>query len=143
MNLGLRSGASSKKQSMLAGFLGAGGALDSVDGIVHGSEHPFARAKRIHRAGFDEAFEHALVQKAGLDAFTEFVERFEFTLAEARFADSLGGVLPNILDGRETEADGLANRREVEIAFVSVRRKNRNAHAPRFDDALDLPLSAS
>src|SRR5260221_11092127 len=138
MDLGLRSGAASKKQSMLAGFLGAGGALDSVDGIVHGSEHPFARAKRIHRPGFDETFEHALVQEAGLDAFAEFVKRFEFTLAETGFADSLGGVLADVLDGRETKSDGLADRREVEIAFVDVRRKNRNAHAAGFVDVFHL-----
>ena len=73
-------GAAAEEQAVLAGFLGARGTLDGGDGVVHRSDHGFARAERIHGAGLDQAFEDALVEEAGLDAFAEIVERFEFTL---------------------------------------------------------------
>src|SRR5690242_10227943 len=104
--------------------------------MVYGSEHRLTRPKRIERAGLDEALENALVQKARFDALAEIIERFERSLRKLRLANGLGGVLANVFYGCESKADGFANRREVEVAFIHVRRKNGNAHSARFIDVL-------
>ena len=86
----------------------------------------------------DEAFEDALVEEAGLDAFAEIVEGFEFTLAQAGIANGFGGVFADVFDGGHAEADGIADGSEVEIALVDVGRKDGNAHAAGFVDVFDL-----
>ena len=130
--------AAAEEEAVLAGFLGASGTLDGGDGVVDGSEHGFAGAERVHGAALDEAFEDALVEEAGFDALAEIVERFEFALAETGFANGLGGVFADVLDGGHAEADGIADGSEEEIALVDVGRKDGNAHAARFVDVLDL-----
>src|SRR5207253_5219119 len=59
-----------------------------------------------------------LVQNARFDTFAEIIKRFEFPLTQTRFTNRFGGVLANILDRGETEANGFSYRREVEIAFI-------------------------
>src|ERR1700739_1113342 len=75
-------GAAAEKQAVLAGLFGAGGALNGGDGVVHGSDHGFAGTERVQSAALYEAFEDALVEETGLDAFAEFEEGLEFALAE-------------------------------------------------------------
>ena len=130
-------GGPAEKQPVLAGFFGAGGTLNAVNSLVHGGKHAFARAERIDGAGLDEAFKDALVQETGFDALAEFIERFEFALADAGFADGFGGVFANVLDGRETKANGIADGREIEVALIHVGGKDGDAHAAGFVDVLD------
>ena len=122
---------------MLPGFARPGSALQGGDRIIDGGQHGFARTKRIHGARLDEAFKHALVQKARLDAFAEIVEGFEFPLLHSRFTNRFGGVLANILDRSKTEANRFTDRREIEIALIHIGRENGNAHAARFIDVLN------
>ena len=75
-----RGGSGGSEQSVLTGFARPGSALQGGDSIIDGGQHGFARTKRIHGARLDEAFKHALVQEARLDAFAEIVQRFEFPL---------------------------------------------------------------
>src|SRR5215469_148738 len=126
-----------KEKAVLARLFRACGALLCGNRIIDRGEHGFARSKRIHRAGLNQAFKDALVEEAWFDALAEVVERFEFALAQTRVANGLGGVFPDIFDGGHTEADGVADRSEVEIAFVDVGRKDGNAHATGFVDVLD------
>src|SRR5215469_17815424 len=118
-----------EEQAVLTGFASACCSLDGVDSIVYRCEHSLARSERIHGAGFNQTFEDALVEIARLDTFAEFVEGLELALAGARFPDGLSGIFAYVLGGGEADADRITDGREVEIAFVDIRRKYRDAHA--------------
>ncbi len=106
-----------------------------LHGAVNDGEHLRPpRSDGIHRAGLDQAFENALVQQARVDVIAELVDRSEAPEFGARFENSLHRVFSDVLDGAESESDGFADRREIEIARIHVGRKDRDAHAARFVD---------
>src|SRR5882724_4784700 len=104
------------------------------DGVVHGGEEPFALAKRMHRAGFDQAFKSALVQDARVNVVTKVIHGFESADTCAGFQNRTSRSFTDILDGRESEADCFTDGREIQVAGVYVRRKYGDAHTARFVD---------
>ena len=48
--------------------------------------------------------------------------------ARARFQNPHDGIFAHVLDAPQAEADGLAHRREIQLAAVHVRRQHRDAH---------------
>src|SRR5207245_1888926 len=129
-----RRGGGSTEQPVLAGFAGAGSTLQGRNRIIYRSEHRFARSERIHRSGFNEAFKYAFVQKARLDALAEIVQRLELSLAESRFTNGFGGILSDVLDRCQTEANRFTDGSEVEVALIYIGRTNGNTHSSRFID---------
>src|ERR1700757_680838 len=127
-----------EEETVLARFLGARGALDGSNGVVHGGEHRLAGTERIHGAALDKALKDTFVEKAGFDALAEIVERFELTLAETRFTNGFGGIFTYVLDGSHAEANGIADGSKEEVALIDVGRKNGYAHAAGLVDVLDL-----
>ena len=125
-----------EKAVLAAGFF-ALAALRLFHGPVNHREHLRSpRSEGIHRARFDQAFENALVQEARVDVIAELVDRGEAPEFRARIENSLDRVFADILDGAESEANGFANRSEIEIARIDIGRKDRDAHAARFVDVL-------
>src|SRR5260370_35043962 len=113
-----RGGSGGSKQSVLARLARPRSALQGSNGVIHRRQHGFSRTERIHGARLNEAFKHTLVQKARFDTFAEIIERCEFSLTQTRFTSRLGGVLANILDRSETEANRFADGREIDIALI-------------------------
>ena len=78
-----------------AGFHGA---------VDHRHELRARTFQRIHGAGLDEAFDHAPVHRAQVDALAEFVERAERAVFQARLDDRFDRASAYVLDGAEAEA---------------------------------------
>ena len=75
-----------------------------------------AASEGVHGAGLDERLEHALVQQAEIDLLAELPDtrRSCWPCRPSSFArgeDGFDGVVADVLDGGETEADGVAVRR--------------------------------
>ena len=105
-----------------------------MDAVDHREHLRSARSERIHRAGFDQAFEDALVEQPRVDVVAELIDRREAAEFRARVENSLDRVFAHVLDGAQPEADGFADGSEIEIARIDVRRKDGDAHAARFVD---------
>ena len=75
--------------------------------VDHGEELRARAVQRIERAGFDEAFDHAAVHRAEIDALAEIVERSEAAAFRARRDDRFDGVRADVLDRAEAEANAL------------------------------------
>src|SRR6266851_8318675 len=109
---------------MLARLASSRSALQRGDGIIHRHQHGLPWPERIQSAGLDEALENALIQKTGLDALAEIVQRLENALAPARIANGPGSVFAHIFDRGEAEADGLSDRSEIQVALVHIGRQD-------------------
>src|SRR5207247_9581990 len=99
------------------------------ESFADGREERLARSKRIERAGLDQAFEDAFIQKTRFDALAEIVERLELALRQPRFANRLGRVFANVLDRRETKPNGFTHRCKVQIAFIYLGRNDSDAYS--------------
>ena len=109
--------------------------------IDHGHELRAGAFERIHGAGLDEAFDHAAVDGAQIDALAEIVERSEGAGFGAGFRDGLDRVRADVLDRAEAEADAFVGSgndgREVEIGGIDVGREHADAHFAALVDVLD------
>src|SRR6187455_3311118 len=90
----------------------------------------------IESPGFDQAFNHPLVDDAQIHLFTEIKNRVESTVLLARLQNRTNGVFAHILDGEKSEAYIGPGGREVELADVDVGRENLDAHIAAFVDVL-------
>ena len=92
--------------------VGGGTGESGVDAV---EEHLARRTAEIEGAGLDEVFEHALVERARVDARGEVGKVAERSVGFALGDDFLRGLLADALDAGETEADG---------AFAAARRND-------------------
>ena len=94
---------------MLAGLLVLLGLLGVLNGRVQCSHDCGAGPKAVHGAGLDERLEDALVHQPQVNALAELPKRRERSLIWfcAGGEDALDGVVADILNGGEAEADGL------------------------------------
>ena len=94
------------EQAGLPAFAVAVGALARFHGAFHGGELLRARPfQRIHRAGADQALDHAPVHGAQVDRFGELVDGAEAAQLLARAADGLDRGLAQVLHRAQPEAD--------------------------------------
>ena len=135
-----------------------GGEHGEESGLAAGAVFPHARAvfhgaidhrhqlragafERIHGAGLDEAFDHAAVDCAQIDALAEIVERGEGAAVGARFRDRFDRVRAHVLDRAEAEADAFVgsgnDRREIEVGRIDVGGKHADVHFAALIDVLD------
>src|SRR5436190_7885047 len=111
-----------EERLLLAGGAGAKCGFERI-------EHAHARRpSRVERAALDERVERPLVRGGGVDALTEVPDRLERPALLARANDRARRRLPNVLYGRETEADLLLDDGEVELRRVHVRRQHLDPH---------------
>src|SRR3954471_7794697 len=90
----------------------------------------FRRAcKRVAGTGLHERLEYALVRQPQVKNLAERVERPDPTSELcARREDGIDRTLPETFDCGEAETDALAVLdREIQLAFVDVRRQHRDA----------------
>ncbi len=90
-------------------------------------------AQAIARAGFDQRLQHLAVDSAAIDPLAKFGERSKRP-ALARLQQAFHRHLPDALDGRQPEANGLAARGEEDIALVDIGREHLNAKNARLAD---------
>ena len=122
-----------REQARLPAELVALGALPGFHGGVDHREKLGARAlQRIHRAGLDQAFDHAAIDGAKVDALAEVVDRCERAVLIARRDDGFDGACADILDRAQSEADCIAVGREVLVRFIHIRRQHLHAHVAAF-----------
>ncbi len=104
-------GVEDAEESVLTGGCVALRFLGALHGLVERGAHLCAATEGVHGAGFDEGFEDALVEQAEVDLFAELPKAGEARLpcclkCVACGDDGLDGVVADVLDGGETEADG-------------------------------------
>ncbi len=110
---GMEVGVEDAEEAVLAGGFVALRFLCALHGLVECGGELGAAAKGVHGSGFDERFEDALVEQAKVNLFAELVEAGEALLpcclqCGARGDDRFDGVMADVLDCRETEANGLS-----------------------------------
>jgi hypothetical protein len=108
---------------------------------VQSGEDLRALAEAVQRACLAEAFEHTLVHQAQVDRFAELPQRGEARLSLccelfARGEDAFDGVVADVLDGCETEANAVACGREVGGRDLHVRRNDGDAQLAALTDVL-------
>ena len=96
--------------------LAAGAIFPRARAVLHGAvdhRHQLRAGafERIHRSGLDEAFDHAPVHRAQIDALAEIVERGERAALGAGLRDRFDRVRADVLDRAETEADAFVGLR--------------------------------
>ena len=114
-------GVEDAEESVLAGGFVALRFLGALHGLVERGAELGAAAEGVHGAGLDEGLEDALVEKAEVDLFAELVEAGEARLPcclqrGARGDDGFDGVVADVFDGGEAEADGLPLSMGVKLA---------------------------
>ncbi len=120
--------------------------LGALHGFVEGAGDLGAGSECIHGSGFVQRFEHALVEAAEIDLFAELPQAREALLPFcSKFGpsgdDRFDGVVADVLDGGEPEADRLSlfsgDGREVCVGDLDVRRNDGDVHLAALADVLD------
>ena len=110
-------------------------ALRALHGAVdYGEDLRPARAEGIHRAGFDQALDHAPVEQPRVHVIAKLVQRREAAKLAARLENSLHRVLTHVLDRLQAEPYRFADRSEMERARIDIRREHCDPHPARLVD---------
>jgi len=102
--------------------------------VNHFHELGAPAAQRVHGAGLDQAFQNAFVHQARIHGIAKLKQGVEAAQPPTGLQDAVHGIFAHIFDGRQAEADGFADGREIDVARIYVRGHHGDAHFPRFAD---------
>src|SRR5262249_23831090 len=86
----------------------------------------------IKGAGFDQPFEHPLVDLAKIDTAAEIKERRKGSSLASNVDHSLDSAFPDVFNGGQTKPDRSVNDGKILLAFIHVRPQNLDAEVPTF-----------
>jgi len=130
------------EEAVLAGGGVALGLLGAFDGLVECGEDGGAGAKGVEGSCLAEGLEDALVHEAEIDFVAELPERCEaFSPPRLQFVsrgeDGVDGVVADVLDGREAEADLVAGGGEGGGGDLDVGGNDGDVDLATLADVLD------
>src|SRR5918992_5013271 len=123
---------------LVRAFEAPGRPFDSLDmDLEHGGTRgPYV----IEGAALDQRLERALVVGLRVDAFAEVEDISKRTALLPGGDDGIYARVPDVLDGREPETDGLPDHRKAAPALVYVGREYLYLHRPGLSDVLGHPV---
>ena len=126
------------KQAVLAGLARALKLLPGIHRpVYHREQLRAARPPTVQGSGFDQAFEHAFVERARVHAFAEIENGFKAAGVLTSAPGCVHRIVADVLDRPKAEADRLAGGAEVPGAGLNVGRQERDAPVAAFIDVLD------
>jgi hypothetical protein len=78
-----------------------------------------------------------LVQRTGIHFFAKMKQIMKTPLAFSELEKGTDCAFSHVADGQHSEADSSLQRTEFQIAFIDIRREDRNAHVLAFCDIHD------